>query len=39
MEDENNMKDFAKVNYVNVNMELDKNVNLEIGQFVPILFH
>ena len=24
---------------VNVNMELDKNVNLEIGQFVPILFH
>ena len=25
--------------FVNVNMELDKNVNLEIGQFVPILFH
>ena len=23
---------------VNVNMELDKNVNLGIGQFVPILF-
>jgi len=25
--------------FVNVNIELDKNVNLEIGQFVPILFH
>ena len=24
--------------HVNVNMELDKNVNLGIGQFVPILF-
>ena len=24
---------------VNVKIELDKNVNLEIGQFVPILFH
>ncbi len=28
-----------KIYDVNVNMELDKNVNLEIGQFVPILFH
>ena len=28
-----------QINNVNVNMELDKNVNLEIGQFVPILFH
>ena len=25
--------------FVNVNIELDKNVNIEIGQFVPILFH
>ena len=31
--------DFGVFQCVNVNMELDKNVNLEIGQFVPILFH
>ena len=35
-----NLKEKKKIKIcVNVNMELDKNVNLEIGQFVPILFH
>lgn len=29
----------TKKEVVNVNIELDKNVNLGIGQFVPVLFH
>ena len=31
-------KNYITYQNVNVNMELDKNVNLGIGQFVPILF-
>ena len=32
------MFDFNSFPFVNVNIELDKNVNLGIGQFGPILF-
>ena len=32
-------KEEGNILIVNVKIELDKNVNLEIGQFVPILFH